>query len=75
MHSGARKVLKTIEKYPGAGQKDLPDITISKDLLSYLTRRIEGQEAKGRMLRLNSRRLWPRGPPDLKGLAAYAADP
>ena len=41
-----------IEKYPGAGQKDLPDNTISKDLLSYLARRIEasGQKAKCRML-------------------------
>ena len=35
---------------PEEGQKDLPDITISKDLLSYLTRRIEGQKAKCRML-------------------------
>ncbi len=41
-----------IEKDPEAGQKDLPDITISKDLLSYLTRRIEasGQKAKSRRL-------------------------
>ena len=58
---------KGIAGDPGAGQKDLPDITISKDLLSYLTRRIEasGQKAKCRRLRLNSRRLWPRGPPDI----------
>ena len=41
-----------IAEDPGAGQKDLPDITISKDLLSYLTRRIEasGQKAKCRRL-------------------------
>ena len=35
MHSGTRKVLKTIERDPGAGQKDLPDITISKDILLF----------------------------------------
>ena len=52
MHSGTRKVLKTIEHYPEAGQKDLPDGTISKDFLYYLTRRIEasGQKAKCRRL-------------------------
>ena len=50
MHSGTRKVLKIIENDPEAGQKDLPDITISKDLLSYLPRRIEGQKAKCRRL-------------------------
>ena len=44
--------MKSIESDPEAGQKDLPDITISKDLLSYLARRIEasGQKAKCRRL-------------------------
>ena len=67
MNSGTLWRLKSIESDPEEGQKDLPDITISKDLLSYLTRRIEasGQKAKCRMLRLDSRRLWPRGPPDM----------
>ena len=43
---------KSIERYPGEGHQDLPDNTISKDLLSYLTRRIEarGQKAKCRRL-------------------------
>ena len=69
MNSGTLWGLKSIERDPEAGQIDLPDITISKDLLSFLTRRIEasGQKAKCRRLRLNSRRLWPRGPPDIYG--------
>ena len=52
MNSGTPWGLKSIENYPEAGQKDLPDITISKDLLSYLARRIEasGQKAKCRRL-------------------------
>ena len=37
----------SIAEDPEAGQKDLP---ISKDLRSYLTRRIQGQEAKCRRL-------------------------
>ena len=43
---------KSIKNYPEGGQKDLPDSTISKDLLSYLTRRIEasGQKAECRRL-------------------------
>ena len=41
---------KSIAGDPEEGQKDLPDITISKDRLSYLTRRIEGQKAKCRRL-------------------------
>ena len=47
MNSGTPKGLKSIERDPEAGQKELPDITISKDLLSYLARRIE---ARGRRL-------------------------
>ena len=73
MNSGTRKVLKGIKKYPGAGQKELPDSTISKDLSSILRtikasgleavcKRLEeskqlGQEAKCRMLVFNSKRL------------------